>query len=77
MPAGPLDDALVDTRIRRMMHRNVVRTAQHRAERNVQIAQTALKRGFVPAVLLRRRLFVGMPRRMRERALLREQQQKD
>lgn len=54
-----------------------MRTTQHRAERNVQIAQTALKRNFVLAVLLSRRLSVGMPRRVREPALLREQQQEN
>lgn len=52
-----------------------MRPTQHRAERDMQVAQTALKRNFVLAVLLGRRLSVGMPRGVRERALLREQQE--
>ncbi len=54
-----------------------MRAAQHRTERNVQITQAALKGSAVQAVMLRRMLLVSVPCRVRERALLGKQQQKN
>ncbi|MBX9810455.1 MAG: hypothetical protein K2Y16_02410 [Burkholderiales bacterium] len=53
-----------------------MRTAQHRAECHMQIAQAAVKGSLVFAVVLRRRLPASMPRCVSESALLREKQQK-
>ena len=48
--------------------------AQHLDERAVQTAQIALQRSLALAVMLNRRLPLGMRRKMRKRDLLREEQ---
>ena len=60
------------------MHwRSGTHPAQHLSECAVQTAQSALRRSLTFAVVLRRGLTVGVRGKVRERDLLREEQQKD
>jgi len=76
--AGLLSDALGNAVLRQGNHRGCLHAAQHLAKRAVQTAQPPLERNFALAVaLMCRGRAMDMRGGVRERNLLREQQQKN
>jgi hypothetical protein len=61
---------------KRLLHRPRLNAADHLAECAVQPAEFALERGIALVLVMGCAMVAGVPRRMHERTLLREQQEK-